>query len=290
MDYFLEGIEHKTFGGPWTLIKLDILENYLKAYTTALKNRPFKLVYIDAFAGSGFSQTTAGVAVGSPLRALNCPFCNYYFFEKSEQACQKLNEEINNYINDPLFKEKCSGHPDKKIKIANADCNKLLETISDINWEKNKVRGVIFLDPFAMSLKWESLKHIAETKVFDVWYLFPYMGFNRNVPNNFDKADFYTKKIVDTLGDINWKDRMYKTSIQPRLFELDPEIEKVDRNEAITYINDRLKTIFPAVAPKPRILKNTTNSIIFTLHFAASTESARGQEIALRIAKHLIDK
>ena len=42
-----------TYGGPWTLEKLQILGAYLDAYTTALKNRPFRLVYIDAFAGTG---------------------------------------------------------------------------------------------------------------------------------------------------------------------------------------------------------------------------------------------
>ena len=41
------------FGGPWTQQKLNILEHYLDAYTTALKNQPFRLVYIDAFAGTG---------------------------------------------------------------------------------------------------------------------------------------------------------------------------------------------------------------------------------------------
>jgi len=37
------------FGGEWTQEKLQILERYLDAYTTALKSKPFKLVYIDAF-------------------------------------------------------------------------------------------------------------------------------------------------------------------------------------------------------------------------------------------------
>ena len=41
------------FGGQWTIEKLDILERYLDAYTTALKNQPFRLMYIDAFAGTG---------------------------------------------------------------------------------------------------------------------------------------------------------------------------------------------------------------------------------------------
>ena len=42
------------FGGEWTRQKLEILRRYLEAYTTALKDQPFKLIYIDAFAGDGY--------------------------------------------------------------------------------------------------------------------------------------------------------------------------------------------------------------------------------------------
>ena len=44
------------FGGDWTEEKLDMLRKYLRAYTTALKRQPFGLMYIDAFAGSGYRQ------------------------------------------------------------------------------------------------------------------------------------------------------------------------------------------------------------------------------------------
>ena len=61
-DYFV--IEHKEntervsmpvpqFGGPWTQRKLEVVGRYLDLYATALKNRPFKRLYIDAFAGTG---------------------------------------------------------------------------------------------------------------------------------------------------------------------------------------------------------------------------------------------
>ena len=43
----------RSFGGPWTQEKLQILSRYLNEYTTALKNRPFRLIYVDAFAGEG---------------------------------------------------------------------------------------------------------------------------------------------------------------------------------------------------------------------------------------------
>ena len=39
--------------GTWTKAKLEILERYLDAYTTVLKNSSFQLLYIDAFAVKG---------------------------------------------------------------------------------------------------------------------------------------------------------------------------------------------------------------------------------------------
>ena len=43
----------RSFGGPWTQEKLQILSLYLDKYTTALKNQRFRLIYVDAFAGEG---------------------------------------------------------------------------------------------------------------------------------------------------------------------------------------------------------------------------------------------
>ena len=52
---------HQSLAVTWTLEKLDILESYLNAYTTALKEKPskknpFKLMYSDAFAGTGLIE------------------------------------------------------------------------------------------------------------------------------------------------------------------------------------------------------------------------------------------
>lgn len=42
--------------GPWAEVKLTALENYIQHYNTALKNKPFRRVYIDAFAGLPVSR------------------------------------------------------------------------------------------------------------------------------------------------------------------------------------------------------------------------------------------
>lgn len=48
--------EIRQFGGSWSDAKLAALASYLKSYTQALKNKPFKLAYVDAFAGAGLKE------------------------------------------------------------------------------------------------------------------------------------------------------------------------------------------------------------------------------------------
>ena len=60
------------FGGNWTKKKLDCLKQYVVAYEKVMKNQPFKLFYIDAFAGSGYrtinkdEQSIGNFLKGSP--------------------------------------------------------------------------------------------------------------------------------------------------------------------------------------------------------------------------------
>jgi hypothetical protein len=42
-----------SFGGDWTLEKLERVSAYLAAFQTVLKHQKFELVYIDAFSGDG---------------------------------------------------------------------------------------------------------------------------------------------------------------------------------------------------------------------------------------------
>jgi three-Cys-motif partner protein len=60
--------------GPWSEIKLEIIEKYAPAYTKAfsVKGRHLKKFYIDGFSGSGLhlSKGTKTPIEGSPARAL----------------------------------------------------------------------------------------------------------------------------------------------------------------------------------------------------------------------------
>lgn len=62
-----------SFGGPWTMVKLELLERYLAFFNTALQHRPsaerpFKRIYIDAFAGTGSATLNWATGAARPSR------------------------------------------------------------------------------------------------------------------------------------------------------------------------------------------------------------------------------
>ncbi len=96
------------FGGQHTAVKLQAVEKYLSAFTTALqkkeKKRDFILIYFDGFAGSGQIQASDEIPLisdgkdadkmmtGSVLRALRIanPFDQYVFVEKAPAKMVEL--------------------------------------------------------------------------------------------------------------------------------------------------------------------------------------------------------
>ena len=88
------------FGGRWTEQKLEILRHYLDAYTTALKNQPFILHYVDGFAGAGSYNESANEYAefyefrdGSARIALEIgdkPFDELVFIEKGADSAEAL--------------------------------------------------------------------------------------------------------------------------------------------------------------------------------------------------------
>lgn len=54
------------------------------------------------------------------------------------------------------------------------------------------------------------------------------------------------------------------------------------------YFNERLESVFAAVAPEPRVLRNSAKNPMYLFCFAAANE--KGAKIALKIANHLLAK
>jgi len=269
-------IKEQSFGGEWTEKKLDAVDNYLKFFTTVLKKQKFKLCYIDAFSGSGNVTLRNGSVIdGSAIRALKYPFDEYFFIEKKkayyDALCKKVEED---------YSERAD-----IVNISQGDSNKLLQNINSRQWRANGWRGVIFLDPYAMDLDWESLKKISETKAFDVWYLFPFSAVQRNLKNDGRISEANEKKLNKIFGTTDWKEQLYAESQQMTLFG-NSEQEKIP-DGLKQFIVKRLGETFPIVADKPAILKNKTNSPLFLLCFAVSNPDSTAK-VALKGADYIL--
>ena len=270
------------YGGPWTIEKLDILEKYLDAYTTALKGQPFKLAYIDAFAGTGYvelderDQDASSFIRGSAKRALdikNKPFDMLIFVEKDPDRCAELAN---------LRKE----HHGRDIQIENFEANRFLKELQP-NW--NNWRGVLFLDPFATEVEWSTIETIAGFNALDTWILFPVSAISRMLPTSKrpDEIDpKWAKRLTRTYGDETWRN-LYQVSPQGELFghiehEREPGVAgliEIYKGNLHALLGDRL-------LQQSRTLKNSMNASLFEFLFFAGNPS--GTKIAKRIAKHIL--
>ncbi|MHC4844335.1 MAG: three-Cys-motif partner protein TcmP [Planctomycetota bacterium] len=282
------------FGGSWTEKKLEILKKYLAAYNKALKKQPFKRVYIDAFAGTGYRQQQTrqyniqGIfeeleqeeskkfLKGSAKLALeaNPSFDRYIFIESDKNKIDDLER---------LRKE----HPEKvhKIEIEQSDANEFIQNYCD-NEDWINTRAVLFLDPFATQVEWPTIEAVAKTQCIDVWILFPLMAVNRLLAKDPKKISY--DRLNRIFGVDDWFEIFYKTRTLDDIFgkSVDIIIKACDFERIGEFYKKRLKTIFFGVAEDSKVFCNSRHSALFQLFFAAG--NPKGAPIAIKIAGHLL--
>ena len=265
-------------GGFWTEEKLRIVKEYLEAYTTALrKQMGFKLMYIDAFAGSGMTKLKDGRSIpGSALNALEIahPFDSYVFIEKDQDKVDTLRTLI-----------KTRGLDDCSSEFMVEDVNTgIPRLMASTDW--NIFRAVAFVDPCATQTDWTTIETIAQTKRVDVWYLFPLSAVTRELPRGGRPDPTWVDNLNRVFGDDQWLGRFYIPNPQMNLLDIeDDEIRNVNQIELKNYILERLRTVFHFVSDRPRILYNSNNSPLFMLCFAMGN----GDEKAIRLGRTLAD-
>ena len=273
----------QSFGGPWTIEKLNILSNYLDFYTTALKNLPFQLMYIDAFAGTGKiligDQEEYEEIDGSARLALQSKgeFAEYNKKKKKKSFAKELKEMVEHD-----FPEK-----KKRVKIEKGDCNSvLLDICKKVNWRN--VRAVLFIDPYAADIKWETLQAIAATGAIDVWYLFPFHAANRMMTRSGEMDSTWITKLNSIFGDDSWKNRFYHADPQMNLFGTTEVVKEVSTEALKEYIEERLGSVFAKVSNNSRVLFNRKNSPLFLFCFAVSNKTPKAIGLALKVANYIL--
>lgn len=279
------------FGGEWTKQKLSILEKYLNAYTTALKDQPFRLMYIDAFAGTGWIATGATAPYrslfgaeeqefvkGSVLRALDVrdkPFDRCIFLDRDPEYCHGL-EQIR------------GRHPGREIEIHNTDANSFLR---EYRFHRAGWRGVLFLDPFATEVEWATIERIARLEMLDTWILFPAGTLGRMLPTSRKPEDVdaaWKARLNTVFGSDCWEG-LYEPQTQPTLFG--GRLSKVVREpgeQGLTRIyRENLRALFgERFLDRSAPLVNSRGRVLYDFMFCAG--HPRGARIAKKIAGHLL--
>lgn len=283
------------FGGVSTDLKLSLVEQYLSAFTTALKARFKELWYIDAFAGTG--ERTVKLAArdgdlfdapqevqierhrGSARIAIETepPFNRLIFIEKDPRHCGAL-------------RELRASHPARKIDVLEEDCNLAIkEIVQRSSWKG--IRAVMFLDPYGMSVDWQTLESIRKTEAIDVWYLVSLAGLFRQAARRANAVDESKRAaLTRMLGNSDWESAWYKRTQQDDLFgEADKEHSRIADVEAMeTYVWKRLRELFPRVL-KPLRLKDRRGIPQFALFFAISNPEPKAIGLATKIASHILN-
>lgn len=261
--------------GNWSEIKLTIIREYARAYSTILSaqtNARFSHVYIDAFAGAGqhISRSTRQLIPGSPLNALAVKpgFDEFYLIDIKQEKIDNLRELIGNRSDVRLFQ---------------GDCNQILlrDVFPHVQYADYR-RGLCVLDPYGLHLEWTAISKAGQIKTLDVFLNFPVQDMNRNVfwrnPDGVDELQIQRMNVF--WGDESWRNIVYDT--KRNLFGY-PEKEP---NEIIA---DAFRKRLSDVAgfrhvPEPIPMRNSIGATIYYLYFASQNETAA------KIARQIFSK
>jgi three-Cys-motif partner protein len=276
------------FGGTWTERKLLVVRTYLQMFTQALKNKSFRRIYLDAFAGTGDRtdkrrQTLPllglpefeAVTKGSARLALEVepPFHRYFLVERASRRASELMSLVAEF-------------PTRKIEIKNADANDAIAALcKTTDW--GSTRGIVFLDPYGLQVTWNTLVAIAKTRALDVWILFPSgMGLSRLLTKSGDIRKEWQDTLDRSLGTKEWRSAFYRNEQEPDLFEGQRRkvVRDADPAKLEKFYLDRLRTIFPTVMNNPVRLTNSKNQTMYLLCFACANPSAKAKALVTKLS------
>ena len=272
----------ESFGGDWTNEKLEILRKYLVGYTSVFKDKDFfRLVYVDAFSGSGevLSKKEGKFIKGSTQIAAEIEdrkFDELLFNDLKEGNCSALEERFKN---------------DERVKISNKDANSFLQNLgSEKDW--GSWRGVLFIDPFATQLKWDTLKKIESYNALDTWILFPIMAISRMMPRSKKPEDVnsaWAEKLTHVFGGDSWRD-FYKPNPQQNLFGDDDVIMDEGVIGILNLYKNQLRELFgDRFLEKSKTFKNEKNSAIFEFIFCVGSKNKAAITVAQNIAGWIVN-
>lgn len=184
--------------GPWTESKHRLVAYYTALFSDAMKDKWQKRVYIELYAGAGYSQIrdTDRIIAGSPIQALTLrvPFDKYIFCEQDPPKIEALRARVAHHA------------PSADVTFIPGNCDANADKIFNAipRYSKNhKVLSLCFVDPNDIGIRFSTLQILAKKYVDFIVLLALYMDALR-AEQHYIKN---TSKIDQLLGATSWADR-----------------------------------------------------------------------------------
>lgn len=279
------GNEGEDIIGQWSEEKLDLLAQYLQAYSVIMNNQKTSnnptgkpwlraYYYVDAFAGSvrpRAKEDEQRYIDGSPLRALRTEprFDGYWFIDVSPRRIERV--------------ERLRGEfPDCTIETHLGDCNEVLRNaiIPSLPYDSFR-RAFVFLDPYGLQVDWETVRELANTRTCDIFVNFSVMGVTRLLPREQNPEPEVIEQLSKVMGSTDWITQIYREppEIQLGLFD-NPTEHTLSRNTIraewlASLYTEQLGSLFQYVS-RPILMRNSTNSVLYALCLASHSPRAIG--------------
>ena len=178
--------------GGWAEEKYRLLTAYIKQFTTGTKVQWPHRTYIDLYSGPGYNKLKDGrVLKGSPIIALSAtdPFNQYLFCEGAQESLETLKTRVTR------------DYPQMNVRYFAGDCDSQIDAIISCIPRRDSL-SLCFVDPYNLSIKFETLAKLAERRVDLLCLLALHMDANR-------AYDVYvaqeSSKVDNFLGTSDWR-------------------------------------------------------------------------------------
>jgi three-Cys-motif partner protein len=203
-----------------------------------MKNKWDQRVYIDLYAGAGYSRIhgTNRFLKGSPAIALTVTdlFDKYIFCEEGKELLDALTARVRRIA------------PQANVAYVPGNCDAEIETICNEiprASSTNKVLSLCLVDPFDFGLKFETFRRLSAVFVDFVVLLAICMDANRNYEHY---VEGNSTKIDEALGNTEWRTRWKAVGIRRSDFRSFLADEFCGSMESLGYLKkplDRMKLV-----------------------------------------------
>jgi three-Cys-motif partner protein len=219
--------------GSWAETKYRLIGLYAALFSTGMKWKWDRRVYVDLYAGAGYARlrNTQRIVLGSPLIALTVadPFDKYVFCEENRECLDALQRRTSRLA------------PAADASYIQGDCNAELDSIVAVvpkGSHSNRILTLCVVDPFDFGIKFETLRKLSSSFYIDFLVLLAIgMDANRNYEHY---VEGNSTKIDEALGNTQWRDRWKSLGAHRSEFRQFLATEFSASMESIGYLHQEL--------------------------------------------------